>query len=350
MNAQIVLLLGQDGLTNGAIYALLALSILLVFTVTRVLFIPQGEFAAYSALTMAAIQAGKPAALVWLLMAFALCEAVVDLWAMRKRTGRVRVGIFFLCKLAYPFVLAALFHVLPLATLPMAVQALLTLALIVPMGPQIYRLFYQPIATASSLVLLIVSVALHLALQGLGLLAFGADGGRTTPFIDASLTLGNLRVNGQAACVVLVSILLIVALYLFFGRTMYGKALRAVAYNRVGARLMGISPTFAGKVTFFFAALVGAVSGLLIAPMTTLYFDSGFLLGLKGFVGAIIGGLVSYPVAAIGSVLVGLIESFSSFYASSYKEIVVFTLIIPVLLWRSLAQGEIDEDDAEIEG
>ena len=345
MSAQIVLLLGQDGLTNGAIYALLALSIMLVFTVTRVLFIPQGEFAAFSALTMAAIQAGKPAALVWLLMAFAICEALADLWAMHKRTGRIRLRALFLCKLAYPFVLAALLRTLPLAQLPMLVQALLTLALIVPMGPQIYRLFYQPIATASSLVLLIVSVALHLALQGLGLLAFGADGGRTTPFIDASLTLGNLRVNGQAACVVLVSILLIVALYLFFGRTMYGKALRAVAYNRVGARLMGISPTFAGKVTFFFAALVGAVSGLLIAPMTTLYFDSGFLLGLKGSVGAIIGGLVSYPVAAIGSVLVGLIESFSSFYASSYKEIVVFTLIIPVLLWRSLKSRHVEEEE-----
>jgi branched-chain amino acid transport system permease protein len=345
MNAQIVLLLGQDGLTNGAIYALLALSIMLVFTVTRVLFIPQGEFAAFSALTMAAIQAGKPAALVWLLMAFAICEALADLWAMHKRTGRIRLRALFLCKLAYPFVLAALFRTLPLAQLPMLVQALLTLALIVPMGPQIYRLFYQPIATASSLVLLIVSVALHLALQGLGLLAFGADGGRTTPFIDASLTLGNLRINGQAVCVVLVSVLLIVALYFFFGRTMYGKALRAVAYNRVGARLMGISPTFAGKITFFFAALVGAISGLLIAPMTTLYFDSGFLLGLKGFVGSIIGGLVSYPVAAIGSVLVGLIESFSSFYASSYKEIVVFTLIIPVLLWRSLKSRHVEEEE-----
>ncbi|MGN6579443.1 MAG: branched-chain amino acid ABC transporter permease [Bordetella sp.] len=345
MNAQIVLLLGQDGLTNGAIYALLALSIMLVFTVTRVLFIPQGEFAAFSALTMAAIQAGKPAALVWLLMAFAVCEALVDLWAMYKRTGRVRAGPLFLCKLAYPFALAALLRALPLAQLPMLAQALLTLALIVPMGPQIYRLFYQPIATASSLVLLIVSVALHLALQGLGLLAFGADGGRTTPFIDATLALGSLRINGQAACVVLVSVLLIVALYFFFGRTMYGKALRAVAYNRVGARLMGISPTFAGKITFFFAALIGAVSGLLIAPMTTLYFDSGFLLGLKGFVGSIIGGLVSYPVAAVGSVLVGLIESFSSFYASSYKEIIVFTLIIPVLLWRSFKSRHVEEEE-----
>lgn len=347
MNVQIALLLGQDGLTNGAIYALLALSILLVFTVTRVLLIPQGEFATYSALTMAAVQAGQPAALVWLLMAFAVCEALADLWAMRRRTGHIRLHALFLCKLAYPFVLAALFHALPLARLPMAVQALLTLALVVPMGPQLYRLFYQPIATASPLVLLIVSIALDLALQGLGLLAFGAEGGRTAPFINATLPLGPMNINGQAACVVLVSILLIVALYLFFGRTMYGKALRAVAYNRIGARLMGISPTFAGKVTFFFAALIGAVSGLLIAPITTLYFDSGFLLGLKGFVGAIIGGLISYPAAAAGSVLVGLIESFSSFYASAYKGVIVFTLIIPVLLWRSLKSHHVEEEEDE---
>ncbi|HEY0294707.1 MAG TPA: branched-chain amino acid ABC transporter permease [Bordetella sp.] len=345
MNAQIALLLGQDGLTNGAIYALLALAILLVFTVTRVLFIPQGEFASYSALSMAAIQAGKPVPLVWLLAAFAVCEALADLWAMHRRTGRIHLRMPLLFRLAYPFVLAVLFYTLPLANLPMSVQALLTLALVVPMGPQIYRLFFQPIATASPLVLLIVSIALHLALLGLGLLAFGAEGGRTTPFIDATLSLGDLRINGQAACVVLVSILLIIALYLFFDRSMYGKALRAVAYNRIGARLMGISPPFAGKITFLFAALIGAISGLLIAPITTLYFDSGFLLGLKGFVGAIIGGLVSYPVAAAGAVLVGLIESFSSFYASAYKEIIVFTLIIPVLLWRSLKSRHVEEEE-----
>ena len=91
MNAQIALILGQDGITNGAIYALLALSILLVFTVTRVLFIPQGEFVAFGALTMASLQAGKPVALVWLLLAFALAEAVCDLLAWRKRPARMRV-------------------------------------------------------------------------------------------------------------------------------------------------------------------------------------------------------------------------------------------------------------------
>jgi ABC-type branched-subunit amino acid transport system permease subunit len=75
---------------------------------------------------------------------------------------------------------------------------------------------------------------------------------------------------------------------------------------------------------------------MLIAPITTIYYDTGFLIGLKGFVAAIIGGLASYPLAAAGAILVGLLESFGSFWASAFKEVIVFTLIIPVLLWRSL--------------
>jgi branched-chain amino acid transport system permease protein len=138
---------------------------------------------------------------------------------------------------------------------------------------------------------------------------------------------------------------LIVGLYLFFERTLYGKALRATAVNRMGARLMGISPTLAGKSTFLLAALIGTLSGILIAPITTLYFDSGFVISLKGFVGAIIGGLVSYPVAALGALAVGLIEAFSMFWASTYKEIIVFTLIIPFLLWRSLTSRHVEEEE-----
>jgi branched-chain amino acid transport system permease protein len=87
--------------------------------------------------------------------------------------------------------------------------------------------------------------------------------------------------------------------------------------------------------------------GVLIAPLTTVYYDSGFLIGLKGFVGAIIGGLGSYPVAAAGAVLVGLLESYSSFWASALKEVLVFTLIIPVLLWRSLTSKHVDEEEEQ---
>ena len=139
--------------------------------------------------------------------------------------------------------------------------------------------------------------------------------------------------------------MLIVALYLFFERSLYGKALRATAINRVGARLMGISTTLAGKLSFLLAAAIGAFSGILIAPITTVYYDTGFLIGLKGFVGAIVGGLASYPVAAAGAMLVGLLESFSSFWASAFKEVIVFTLIIPVLVWRSLTTRHVEEEE-----
>jgi len=137
---------------------------------------------------------------------------------------------------------------------------------------------------------------------------------------------------------------LMVLLWLFFERTLYGKALRATAVNRLGARLMGISSQTAGQLTLAMAALIGALSGLLIGPTTTVFYDSGFLIGLKGFVAAVIGGLASYPGAALGALLVGVIEAFGSFWASAFKEVIVFTLILPVLLWRSLTSGHGGEE------
>ena len=123
-----------------------------------------------------------------------------------------------------------------------------------------------------------------------------------------------------------------------------GKALRAPAVNRLGARLMGISTAGAGKLSFGLAAFIGALSGLLIGPTTTIFYDSGFLIGLKGFVAAIMGGLVSYPLTAVAALFVGIVEAFSSFYASNYKEVIVFMLLIPVLLLRSLAAPAVEEE------
>jgi branched-chain amino acid transport system permease protein len=133
-------------------------------------------------------------------------------------------------------------------------------------------------------------------------------------------------------------------LWLFFEKTLSGRALRATAVNRLGARLMGISSNGAGRISFTMAAFIGALSGLLIGPSTTIFYDSGFLIGLKGFVAAVFAGLASYPLAAVGAVGVGLLEAFGSFWASSFKEVIVFTAILPVLLWRSLRDPHSDEE------
>lgn len=342
MNAEIALILAQDGIVNGAIYALVALALVLVYAVTRVIFVPQGEFVAFGALSLASLQLGKVPGTAWLLLTVASCVAVVELASSRTARSAMRALAY---NFVVPVVIVGLTVWLAPQRPPLWIQMLLTLGLVVPLGPMTYRLAFQPVANASVLVLLIVSVAVHFVLVGLGLLFFGAEGSRTPPFVETQLKVGMVTVPAQSLFVVGASLVIILALYLFFGRTVYGKALRATAVNRVGARIVGISTTFAGKLCFGLATLMAAVSGMLIAPVTTIYYDTGFLVGLKAFVGAIIGALVSYPIAAAGALLVGLLESFSSFWASGFKEVIVFTLIIPVLLWRSLTSQVIEEED-----
>jgi ABC-type branched-subunit amino acid transport system ATPase component/branched-subunit amino acid ABC-type transport system permease component len=345
MDLQILLLLGQDGITNGAIYALLALALVLVFAVTRVIFIPQGEFVAYGALTLASLQAGKVPGTVWLLVALGTTIAVLDGITFLRERRFAKLPPLLILHVGLPLLAAAGLIAIPAANYSLWMQVVVSMLLVVPLGPMIYRVAFQPLASAPVLVLLIVSVAVHLALIGLGLLFFGAEGWRTPPFTDLSFEVAGAPLQGQTILVVAASALLIISLYFFFEQTIYGKALRATAMNRTGARLMGIPPVLAGKLCFTLAAAIGAFSGILIAPITTIYYDSGFLIGLKGFVGAIIGGLASYPLAALGAILVGLIESYSSFYASAFKEVIVFTLIIPVLLWRSLTTRHVEDDD-----
>ncbi|MBN8477097.1 branched-chain amino acid ABC transporter permease [Sulfuritalea sp.] len=345
MNIEIALLLGQDGLTNGAIYALLSVALVLVFAVTRVIYIPQGEFVAFGALTLASFQVGKTPGTLWLLIGAGVVVALVDLSSALRSGQRRHIPRIVGWNLAYPAVVAGVIHLFTPAELPLLAQIVLSLALVVPLGPMTYRLAYQPLAEASVLVLLIVSVAVHLALVGLGLLFFGAEGSRTPAFSEGSLSVGSLTVSGQTLWVLGASLTLIVVLALFFERTIYGKALRATAMNRTGARLMGISTVMAGKLSFLLASLIGALSGILIAPITTIYYDTGFLIGLKGFVGAIVGALSSYPLAAAGALLVGLLEAFSSFWASAFKEVIVFTLIIPVLVWLSLTTRHVEEEE-----
>ncbi len=336
MDADILLILLQDGITNGAIYALLALSLVLVFAVTRVILIPQGELVAYGALTYAAIADGRVPGSIVLVLALGLAAFLAGLLAERHTLRRSVLAELAVETLAVPAVAAGLVLVLAPGKPGVLVSALLTLAVVTPMAPCLYRLAFQPLAEASVLVLLIASLGVHLALVGLGLVFFGPEGYRAPGFSEARFALGPLTVPGQAIWIVGVTLALMAALALFFDRTLAGKALRATAVNRLGARLVGIATALSGRIAFTMAGAIGCLSGILIAPLTTVYYDSGFLIGLKGFVAAIVGGLVSYPLAALAAILVGCVESLSSFYASAFKEVIVFTVIIPVLLWRSL--------------
>jgi branched-chain amino acid transport system permease protein len=344
VDATITGILALDGLTNGAVYALLALSIVLVFTVTRVIYIPQGEYVAFGALTLALLQAGKVPGTAWFLLILAGLVALIEfVHGLRQRHGARRLLTAALRTLAWPVAASLLAIWAAPRGYPMLVQALLTLALVTPFGSLIYRIAFESLADASVLVLLIISVGVHFALVGLGLYFFGAEGFRNPSFWDVRFSAGALSLSGQAILIFAVTVALIVALALFFERTLRGKALRATAINRLGARLMGISSTGAGRLSFTLAAFFGALAGLLIGPTTTIFYDSGFLIGLKGFVAAVFAGLSSFPLALAGSLGVGLLESFGSFWASSFKEVIVFGAILPVLLWRSLRDPHDEE-------
>jgi branched-subunit amino acid ABC-type transport system permease component len=349
MSGEIALFLAIDGIASGAIYVLVGLGIVLIFSVTRVIFVPFGDIVAFSALTLASLQLNRVPGTIYLLGVLALVAGVMEgvHWARRGNRDRLLKGVALYGLLPLLPALAA--WLLAGQSLPTAAQIALTLALVVPIAPLLNRIAFRPIADASVLTLLMVAVALHFAVAGLGLLFFGPEGFRTRPLTDGVYEFGGLVVTGQALLIIAACVVFSLLLFLFFGHTLPGRALRATAVNRTGARLVGINPAQTGTLAFTLASFIGGISGLLIGPVTTIYYDSGFLIGLKAFVAAIIGGLASYPVTAVGAVFVGLLESFASFWNSALKETVVFAFLIPVLLWRSLALGHHDEEQEEVD-
>lgn len=334
MDATILGLLLLDGVQNGVIYGLLALAMVLVFAVTRVILVPIGELMMFAPLSFVWLQGGKLPGTLWLALALGA------LWALLER-GRGR---------GLPLVGGAgLLLLFLLARGSPALAYLAALLLVVYLGVATYRVFFQPMRAASPegehrgatvLALLIMAVGLHVAYQGLGLVFFGPEQYRPDPLLQGEVVVG---LTWQGALVLAFALLSAAALYLFFRRSLFGKALLAAAENRLGARLCGIRPEEAGMVAFAIAGLMAALSGLLLAPLINAAYFMGFMLGLKAFVAAILGGLVSYPVAFLGAVLVGLFESFTSFYASAYKEALVFLLLVPALFYQSFRAKGVEE-------
>ena len=347
MNLDIAAILAVDGIAAGAIYVLVAIGLVLIFTVTRVIFVPFGDIAAFAALTLAALNDKRLPGTAGLVVGLAVAAALLEAYSLYRRGRAKNISRALAWYLLAPVALVALAAGLEGLDPPVFVRALMAIALVLPIAPLLDRIVFRPIADATVLLLLIVAVALHFALVGLGLLFFGPEGVRTDPFIDASVTIGGVLISGQTMLIVGAAIGLSFALYLLFGFTLTGKALRATAINRTGARLVGIRPARASAIAYIAGSAMAAASGILIAPVDTIFYDSGFLIGLKAFVGAIIGGMVSYPLTALGAVLVGMLESFAAFQSSAFKDVIVFSLLVPVLIWRSLLTDDAQEDVEE---
>ncbi len=350
MTWDVALILGIDGLANGAVYLLAGLGLVLIFSVTRVVFVPFGDIAAFAALTLAAFETGRTPPTIGLVLTLAALAVLTEVGSLVRRREFAQIPRAIALWALAPAVPCALAWLAAREGMPPVLQIVATVLLVVPIAPLLARVVFQPIADASVLVLLIVSLALHFLLSGLGLLFFGPEGSRTQALATGTLTLGDgFTVSGQVILMVASAIVLSGLFFLVFERTVAGKALRATAVNRVGARLVGIRPARTAMLAYGSASLLAGLIGILIAPSTTMYYDSGFIIGLKAFVAAIIGGLVSYPMTAVGALAVGLVESFASFWSGALKDVIVFSLLIPVLMLRSFLTVHSDEEEEEVD-
>jgi len=337
MGWDVILILLSDGIANGAIYLLAGLGMVLIFSVTRVVFVPFGDVAVFSALSLAAFESGKLPGTIWLVLTLAGVATLCEIGVLLRRREPQRIARAVLHYAVLPALPCAFAALVASMQAPQALQIVAAILLVVPVAPLSARM-------------LMAALVMHFFLAGLGLMFMGPEGFRTQLLVDGMLNLTpDFSVSLQTVLMVAAALVLSLLFFLFFERTVSGKALRATAVNRVGARLVGIRPARSAMLAYVCASLLAGLIGVLIAPITTLYYDSGFTLGLKAFVAAIIGGLVSYPLTAVGALAVGIVESFGSFWSGALKDVIVFSLLIPVLLLRSYYATHDDEDEEEID-
>jgi branched-chain amino acid transport system permease protein len=202
-------------------------------------------------------------------------------------------------------------------------------------GVFVERVAYQPLLKAPRLSILITALGVSLALENSVMLVYGA-GFDTYP---QNLSQAGIQVAGATVSYVqigmfILSVLLMLGLYLFVQFTAVGTAMRALAFDQDAARLMGINVEGVIQLTFFIGAALAAAAGVMMGEYyTQISFMMGFLLGLRAFTAAVLGGIGNIPGAMVGGLLIGLLESFASGYVSSqWKDVIVFAVLILVLV------------------
>jgi branched-subunit amino acid ABC-type transport system permease component len=230
---------------------------------------------------------------------------------------------------------------------PLPAAAAAAVAVGIAVGLLLYLLAIRPARDANVLSLIIITIGASLFIQGAAQWVLGKNQ-RTLPAFsgDEALSLAGAYVLPQSLWVWGVSLAMVLACAVFFRLTLTGKAMLAVAANRLASQAVGISTSRILMLSFGMAAGLSAVAGVTAAPITTTVYDLGLMLGMKGFVAATLGGLGSGVGAVAGGLLVGLLEAFVAGYVSSaYKDAVPFLLIIVILLF--MPQGIFGKRSAE---
>ena len=266
------------GITDGCIYALIALGFSVIYNTSGVINFAQGEF----------VMTGGMAAVV-----------------LHQNAG-----------------------------LPMLPALAAAVAVTVLLGLLVERLAIEPVRQSSLTTLIIITIGVSISIRGLVEVLLGKSFRRLPAFSgDAAVNLAGAQIAPQAFWILGSLLAVMLALTWFFNGTRTGKAMRAIPQNRLAAELMGIDVKAMLRLSFALSALLGALAGVLTAPITLTKYDVGIMLGLKGFAAAIIGGLGTASGALAGGLLLGITEALAAGYVSSaYKDAVAFIMIVAMLL------------------
>lgn len=219
---------------------------------------------------------------------------------------------------------------------PLPIAVLCGVAIAAVIGIAVERLAIAPTRNAETTSIIIVTIGVSMVLRGLTEIILGKANHALAAFSgDTPLEVAGASILPQSLWVMGVSAVIVVVLALFFGRTRFGKAMLATAYNKLAAQLCGVDVRKVMMTSFALSAAIGAVGGVTLTPITTVAYDTGIMLGLKGFVAATLGGLGSGVGAVFGGLFLGLFEALTAGYvSSSYKDAVPFLLVFVVLIVR----------------
>lgn len=285
--------LALDGIRGGSIYALIALGFVVIHSVTGIINFAQGEFVMLGAMISASLYHSQVA---------------------------------WLAPLGPP--------------LRLALAVILAVVATTLVGILLERMAIRPARHGPVVALIIITIGATIAIRAVALIVWGTrptflPAFSTLEMEDATLRAAGLIIKAQSLWIWGVVAIVLVGLAVFLERTLVGKALRACAINRRAAQLAGINPSGMSLLAFALAAGLGAIGGIVLAPATRPTYDMGLMLGLKGFVAAIMGGLVSAPGAVVGGLVLGAAENIGAGVTSAgYKEIIVFVLLIAILILR----------------
>lgn len=267
-----------SGLTIGSIYALVAIGFVITYNITGVLNFAQGDFAMLGAM-------------------LAITFVTMDM--------------------------------------PMILGVLLSIVIVVLVGGVFERTVIYPARNASLPTLIIITLGFALVIRGFAILIWGTQPKSLPPFTkNEPINILNAVLLPQSIWAIGICIVSLIAMYYFFNKTFIGKAVTACVVNRQAARLMGIKPEWMSFISISVSAGLGAIAGIIIAPISGVTYEMGLMIGMKAFVAAVIGGMTNAPAAIIGAFIIGLLESFTEgLWTSGYKDAVSFALLLLVLFF-----------------